>query len=360
MAPTQQQAKQARAQQLAGSKKTPKARVQRYLKSTESQLKEVRKSVLLLRGMKTSANMMAVLKELRAMQAPAAKLLTKKNPIAVLNDYSGQQSLEFLMTKNDCALFAMATHNKKRPNNLIIGRTFDRLLLDAAELGVTYFKSMNDFGGTVPKKRVGSKPLLLFRGDVWQQQVEYRNLQNLLTDFYRGDVVDKLIATGIDHIIVFTAAQDPRLANASNSSAPVVRIHQRTYFVQLKKNPTVNVKTPAAYLTPCGPDFDFVLRRTQWCADPEVAAAARRQPNRRRSKKNKTTNLFGETVGRLHLEKQNVDRLGGRKSKALRRADKAEREEERAAIEADLEREEQDMARERDIDHDGTKSKSKH
>jgi len=196
MAPTEQQAKQAKALQLAGKKAT-KARVQRYLKSTSSQLKETgAKSTLLLKGIKASQHMMNVLKELRAMQAPNCKMLSKKNPITVFNDVAGQQSLEFLMTKNDTPLFAMATHNKKRPNNLIIGRTFDRQLLDSVELGVTYFKSMQDYGGSVPKKRIGSKPLLLFQGDTWQRSTDYRNLQNLLTDFYRGDVIDKLIATG--------------------------------------------------------------------------------------------------------------------------------------------------------------------
>jgi ribosome production factor 2 len=346
MAPTEQQAKQAKAQQLAG-KKTPNARVQRYLKSTAPQLKEGGKNVLLLKGMKTSANMMAVLKELRALQAPAAKLLTKKNPITVFDDFAGQQSLEFLMTKNDCSVFAMATHNKKRPNNFVLGRTFDRQLLDTAELGVTYFKSMHDYGGSVAKKRIGSKPVLLFQGDLWQQKAEYRNLQNLLTDFYRGDVVDKLVATGIDHIIVFTAAEDNR--TVTPSAAPIIRIHQRTYHVQLKKNPVAGAKTPAAYLTASGPDMDFVLRRTAWAA-PELAAAARKQPFAvKRSavkKKNQSTNLFGETIGKLHLDKQNVDKMGGRKAKALRRAEQAEKQEERAAVEQELEREQQEIAQE--------------
>jgi len=197
MAPTEQQARQAKAQQLAGKGKATKARVQRYLKSTEAQLKETgAKTTLLLKGIASSQHMMNILKELRSMQAPHCKLLSKKNPIALFNDIAGQQSLEFLMTKNDAALFAMATHNKKRPNNLVIGRTFDRQLLDSAELGVTYFKSMQEYGGGVAKKRVGSKPLLLFQGDVWQRSTDYRNLQNLLTDFYRGEVVDKLVATG--------------------------------------------------------------------------------------------------------------------------------------------------------------------
>jgi ribosome production factor 2 len=107
MAPTNQQAKAAKAKVLSGGK-TAKARVQRYLKSQEPTLKEGAKSTLLLKGTKCSQAMGHVLRDLRAMQAPNAKLLTKKNQIFAF-DTEGQMSLEFLTTKNDCALFALAS-----------------------------------------------------------------------------------------------------------------------------------------------------------------------------------------------------------------------------------------------------------
>jgi ribosome production factor 2 len=350
MAPTEQQAKQARAQQLAG-KKAPNARVQRYLKTTVSQLKEPTKACLLLKGARCSADMMTVLKEFRSLQAATGvKLLARTNPIVPFNGVAGQQSLEFLMTKNDAALFAMGSHNKKRPNNLVVGRTFDRQLLDMVELGIVYFKSMQDYGGTVFKKRVGSKPLLLFQGDLWQQNsaggaaagtnaADLAKIRNLLTDFYRGDVVDKLVVTGIDHVITFTAARTP--------GTDGVRIHQRTYFLQLKKDSTAannsNNNTPKALLTPCGPDFDFAVRRTMW-ADPDLALAARKQPAARgtvqkQKRKNQSTNLFGETLGRLHIPKQRIEHQGGRKSKALRRAERTAAHDEKAAVESELDQE---------------------
>lgn len=333
MAPTPAQAKAAKTKQLAGGK-APKAKAARYLKSTEPRLKEPTKSTLLLKGMRCSQAMGAVLQELRAMTAPHARLLTKKNQIAAF-EVEGQQSLEFLSTKNDCALFAMASHNKKRPNNLILGRTFDHQLLDLAELGVLRFKSMNDYGGSVPKKRIGSKPLLLFVGDRWQQSSDLRRLQNLLIDFYRGDVVDKLVLGGLDHAMVFTAGD--------------TLIHQRTYFCKLKKDPSASAASapPVPYLIPSGPDLDFSVRRTQWAED-DLYKASRVQPSalKAKKKKNQSTNLFGETMGRLHLDKQAIDKMQGRKMKALRRAEKQEAEEERAAIEGELAREESDMKQE--------------
>ena len=338
MAPTPAQSKALQARQLQG--KQSKARVQRYLKKAGSQLKEGAKNALLLKGISCSAAMASVLQELRSMQAPNVKLLSKKNQIVPF-DTEGQQSLEFLSTKNDCALFAVATSNKKRPANIVLGRTFDHQMLDLAELNILRFKSMKDYGGQVPKKKIGSKPMMLFVGDLWEQQDDYRNLRSLLTDFYRGDVVDKLVVTGLDHLLVFTLAAAP----VSGADTTQVLLHQRTYFCQLKKDP--NSATPLPYLQNCGPDLDCRLGRTQW-AEPDLFKAARDQPAqlKRRKVKNQSTNLFGERIGRLHLSKQNVETMGGRKVKALRRAEKAAAAEEKEAVEKELAHEKQDLDQE--------------
>jgi ribosome production factor 2 len=337
MAPTNQQAKAARAKQLAGGK-APKAKVQRYLKTTETKLVETARSCLLLKGIRCSQSMGTVLKDLRAVLQPNCKLMNKKNAITAF-DTQGQQSLEFLSTKNDCSLFCMASHNKKRPNNLVLGRTFDRQILDMVELGIVRYKSLADYGGQVAKKRIGSKPLMLFCGDLWTTSGEYSKLQNLLIDFYKGDPVDKLVISGVDHIMVFTIA-------AASTSEGLPLVHQRTYFVQLKKNPSGGT-TPVPLLESCGPDMDFSVRRTQM-ASPELWKASLKQPLaiKSKKKKNHTTNIFGETIGRLHLEKQDIDKLQGRKSKALRRADKISKEEEKKALESELGQEKQEMGQE--------------
>jgi len=339
MAPTQQQSRQSRAKLLAGGK-APKARVSRYLKKhAEAQLVEGAKSALLLKGIRCSNNMSSVLKDIRSLKAPHAKLLGKNNMIVPFED-EGQQSLEFLTTKNDCCTFAMASHNKKRPNNLILGRTFDRRILDIAELGILRYKSLDDYAGS-PKKMVGSKPMMLFVGDLWHLDQDCKRLQNLLIDFYRGDPVQKIVLSGLDHIMVFTIAEDPNQA-----IEPKPMIHQRTYYCKLKKNPSGD-RTPLPYLTPSGPDMDFKLRRTEF-ATPDVWNEAVKQPTKNKTKKikNRSTNMFGETIGRLHLEKQDVDKLGGRKSKALRKAEQIEKREERKAIDDELEREKSEMSEE--------------
>ena len=53
--------------------------------------------------------------------------------------------LESMASKNDCALFCFGHSQKKRPDNLILGRTFDGKALDVFEFGVEEYKSIQDF-----------------------------------------------------------------------------------------------------------------------------------------------------------------------------------------------------------------------
>ena len=339
MAPTNQQAKAARVKLLAGGKQ-PKARVARYLKSRESKLSEGPRVALLLKGIRCSQSMGAVLKDLRSSLAPNCKVLNKNNAIVAF-DTAGQQSLEFLSTKNDATVFCVASTNKKRPNNLAIGRTFDSQILDMAELGILRYKSIADYDGTVPKKRLGSKPMMLFCGDLWQHDGDCIKLQNMLIDLHKGDPSKKVYSAGLDHMIVFTCVLGP-------DSKPL--IHQRTYHCKLKKNPRGGT-VPVPLLTPCGPDMDFCIRRTQMAA-PDLWKAALKQPqglnNKKKKKnvKNQSTNIFGERIGRLHLEKQDLDARQGKKVKALRRAEKATAEEEKQAVENELAQEKQELGQE--------------
>ena len=76
------------------------------------------------------------------MKKPFYKSLSKKNDIRPFDDVN---SLEFLSKKNDCSLFVIGSHSKKRPNNLVMGRFFNYQLLDMVELGVLNYQSMDSF-----------------------------------------------------------------------------------------------------------------------------------------------------------------------------------------------------------------------
>ncbi len=65
---------------------------------------------------------------------------------------------------------------------------FNFQLLDMVEVGVLESKLMADFKG-VEQPMLESKPCLTFHGDLFETNPEYKQLQSLLIDFFRGPVV---------------------------------------------------------------------------------------------------------------------------------------------------------------------------
>ena len=94
-----------------------KARVVRLLRKREPQLVEHTRNILVLKGGSTSQEIADVLRDIMSLSKPNCKQLSNKNPILPFEDIN---SLEFLCTKNECSLFALGAHTKKRPNNLVL------------------------------------------------------------------------------------------------------------------------------------------------------------------------------------------------------------------------------------------------
>lgn len=62
--------------------------------------------------------------------------LSRSNEAVRPFETGGEASLEFLARKADAPLFALGSHSKKRPHNLVLGRMFDFQVLDMLEFGV--------------------------------------------------------------------------------------------------------------------------------------------------------------------------------------------------------------------------------
>ena len=69
------------------------------------------------------------------------KMTTKLRKIKVLN-LIDLDSLYFqqIVIKADFSLFLFGSHSKNRPNNIIIGRTFDQKILDMNQIGIHNLK----------------------------------------------------------------------------------------------------------------------------------------------------------------------------------------------------------------------------
>ena len=87
--------------------------------------------------------------------------------------------IENQAVKYDCSLFAVGSHQKKRPDNLVLGRIFDGHTLDMFELGVQQFKSTGLF--KPPQHVQGDlKPILIFQGEPFETSETHKRLKSLL------------------------------------------------------------------------------------------------------------------------------------------------------------------------------------
>jgi len=209
--------------------------------------------------------------------------------------------LEYLSQKNDHSLFMFGFSSKKRPNSLIIGRFFDYHVTDMYEMSIEKLIPMENF--KTPKITMGINPCLIFNGEPFEIDPEYIRLKCLLTDFFRGEVVDNIRLQGIEHALHFTAADG--------------KLYIRSYRVVFKKSTS---KVPDVELVEMGPSIDAVVRRSKMCSD-DVYNKSKKQPKEiePKKKKNISRNAFGSVLGRIHMEKQDLSKLQLRKVKALKR-----------------------------------------
>ncbi|XP_064623284.1 ribosome production factor 2 homolog [Lineus longissimus] len=273
-------------------------RVKRALEKKEPKVNENNKTAMFIRGGRTSELITQSLKEIYTLKKPDAVFFKKKN---IMRPFEDQTSIEFFSTKGDCSLFMFGSHSKKRPHNLVIGRLFDHHILDMVELGVGSFKSLETFKGS--KIPVGTKPCLLFAGEPFETDYEYKRLKNLFIDFFRGPVIENIRLSGLEHVMMFTAAEG--------------KVFLRSYKVLFKKS---GCKTPRIELEEIGPAFNFTFRRTKLASD-DLYKKSRKVPKvaKPKKKKNISRDVFGTKHGRIHMQTQDYQKLQTRKMKGLKR-----------------------------------------
>lgn len=127
-------------------------------------------------------------------------MLQNKNNILPFEDIT---PVEKFAQKHNSPMFMFISHNKKRPNNLVMGRMFEHNLLDMVEFGIENFKPLKDF--KTEKITTGTKPMLVFQGDLFEHNPEFIRMKNLLTDMFQREVVKNVRLQGLEHVLSFTA-----------------------------------------------------------------------------------------------------------------------------------------------------------
>ncbi|KAK3300987.1 Brix domain-containing protein [Chaetomium fimeti] len=292
------------------------ARSKRALEKRAPKAVENPKSALFLRGTSCSQITQDALADLYALRQDNAKRFQKKNPIHPFEDAS---SLAFFSEKNDCSLLLFGSSSKKRPHSITFTRTFDYKILDMLEfyLDGETFRSIAQF--KTEKVPVGTRPLMVFAGTAFESPVPnaFTMAKSMLTDFFRGEVSDKIDVEGLRYCVVVTADEPTAAAATSDeiASKPVLRL--RVYTVRTQRS---GQRLPRVELEEHGPRMDFRLGRTQEPDDALLKEAMRRaRAGEERTRKNVSTDLMGDKIGRIHTGKLDLSELQTRKMKGLKR-----------------------------------------
>ncbi|KAF7945424.1 hypothetical protein EAE96_010198 [Botrytis aclada] len=286
------------------------ARSKRALTKKAPKPVENPKTALFLRYTTCSQPTQDCLTDLHTLHLPLAKKFTKKNSIHPFDDPS---SLEFFSEKNDASLLVFGSSSKKRPHSITFCRMFDYKVLDLLELNLDAdsFRTLSQFKNK--KCAVGLKPMILFSGTPFESPVsdEYTLAKSMFLDFFKGEPADKVDVEGLQYIVSISARD-----SVDGEEKP--KIHLRVYLIRTKKS---GQKLPRVEVEEMGPRMDFRVGRVKEADESIMKEAMRRaRGSAERPKKNITTDIVGDKMGRIHLGKQDLKELQTRKMKGLKRS----------------------------------------
>lgn len=303
------------------------ARGARAIKARAPKLIENDKKTLLVSGRKTTADIKQLFIELQMFKKPLCH--RREYHDLEMSPFEDPGQIERLGRSLDCSLFCFGSHNRKRPNNIVIGRLFDHSLLDAFEFGIHQYLGMRDVPG--PKPQPGEKPLLVFHGDLWDHEPRLQILSSLFTDFFQGRRVEKLAHSAVRYAHVFFVSKHGKEGDL-DLGAYQVRI--RTYLIPTphelehseKMRTLIRGSVGPFSLVPMGPNLDLVTRRYIIASDDDRKAAMRRpklveegERHKVAGAKNLEKDELGRVLGTVYVERPQLEKLGLHKFKGLRR-----------------------------------------
>lgn len=275
-------------------------RTKRILKNKEPKLIENVKQTLFIRGRKTHDVVLNCMKDMIHLKKPHCLALTNKHDILPFEDFG---PVEKLCQKHDASLFVFGSHNKKRPNNLIIGRTFDHHLLDAFELGIDHFESSSDFSIFAPS--IGIKPSIVFIGEEFETIHSLKRLKSLLIDLFHQKEIDVVHLPTVEYAVTFSYVEN--------------KILLRTYRILMKN---IGEMASRVELENMGPFVNFTLRRQVLASNDLFKKACAKPKTKGKKIQNIKRDAFGSKLGRVHMTSQNIQKLQTRKMKGLKKTPK--------------------------------------
>ncbi|GAA6057662.1 hypothetical protein JCM3770_000286 [Rhodotorula araucariae] len=338
---------------LVAAAKPKNARSKRALDARAPQLVEkLAKTAIIARTTGISEKVKVALSELNQLKKPNSIAFSKANEVRPFEDPA---SLNFWSSKNDASLFLIGTHTKKRPHGLVWARCFAGEVMEMLEVGIDEVMAMSNFKGI--KSTAGSVPLFHFTAaepyaNLWDSHPTFQQFKSILLDFFRGNELDGVSLKGLERVISVTIGDRPQSADgvegalkgagkgkavesligSFNPSAATATydedkalplVHFRTYTVHFMRS---GLPQPRVELAPHGPHFTFSMRRSQTPAAEVWKQAMKKKEKKSSNGPKKSKNLdideMGNKVGRIHVDRQDLDKLQARKFKGLKKGPK--------------------------------------
>ena len=280
------------------------AKGKRILASRGPALFEDDKLAMFVKGNNCSNEVTKLMSDLGNLKKP---LLVSRKRDANFYPFQDMEHIQKMANSAHCNLVVLGESSKKRKAALVLMRVFNEQMLDALELNITNYQPTTSFRG-VAGCSVGAKPLLVFQGAGFSSaESQLFRTKNMFIDLFRNADPKAIALEGIEHTIVITETDSGKCMF-------------RVYRIEKKKGDTPNV--PLVNLVEMGPSFDFTLGRerlpdfTLWKASmrkPTVLSttvSSKEEPTKKIKKnKNITTNVLGQTLGRIHMGRQDYTKL---------------------------------------------------
>lgn len=190
------------------------------------------------------------------------------------------------------------------------------------EFGVTNFKAISEFEKNEVDRDL--KPIIVFQGEQFEFSDKHKRLKNFLLDFFKQTDYTEVNIAELKRVLLFT----------SISESQILCRHLEVNRGKLVNETDVSNKTLT--FNEIGPHFDLTIRRDKiaatdlWksaCKHPKLMSS-----ETKRLKKNVTTDEFGQQIGKVFLQQQQLktlnlrsfkaQRVGRRREAAERKADK--------------------------------------
>lgn len=159
----------------------------------------------------------------------------------------------------------------------------------------------------------------------------------MLLDFYNGREIEEIPLMGLEAVMTVTAgpldseaqhqldltAASGSLDDLTTGKHALPKVHLRVYTMKLLSSGT---RIPRVSLTEMGPRMDLSIRRLRFAPDEMLKEALKRpkmdkklvEAGQGKRRKNIETDEMGDLVGRLHVGRQDLAGMQGRKMKGLK------------------------------------------